>query len=63
MKKIAKELVKIANELNMFFIAEDLESACEELKEAISNDSKTQDVFVKNMKNMMKKQKFNVTKG
>lgn len=61
MRKLAKELKKLANELNMFFIAEDLEQMSEELKEAVSD--KTQDNFIKNMKNMMKKNKFNVTQG
>lgn len=61
MNKLAKELKKLANELNMFFVAEELEKINKDLKEALTD--RTQDKFVKNMTNMMKKQKFNITQG
>lgn len=61
MNKLAKELKKLANELNMFFVAEELEEINKDLKEALTD--RTQDKFVKNMTNMMKKQKFNITQG
>lgn len=61
MNKLAKELKKLANELNMFFVAEELKEINKDLKEALTD--RTQDKFVKNMTNMMKKQKFNITQG
>lgn len=61
MNKLAKELKKLANELNMFFVAEELEEINKDLKEALTD--RTQDKFIKNMTNMMKKQKFNITQG
>lgn len=61
MNKLAKELKKLANELNMFFVAEELEEINKDLKEALTD--RIQDKFVKNMTNMMKKQKFNITQG
>ena len=61
MNKLAKELKKLANELNMFFVAEELEEINKDLNEALTD--RTQDKFIKNMTNMMKKQKFNITQG
>lgn len=64
MNKLAKDLIKLAEDLDAFFtaeeIAKDIDDAGEEFESAVS-DKKIQDNFVKNMKTMMNKQNFQLT--